>query len=107
MILGSFQVSAASSYTGKYWLKVNEQCNVVTAYKKIDGKWKPVEPCSAPSVQADYAKWHILYKGQVELGRTDQRRLRTVLHPHHRRYPVPFRLLYEKIRQVVPGNQTV
>ncbi len=42
MILGSFQVSAASSYTGKYWLKVNEQCNVVTAYKKIDGKWKPV-----------------------------------------------------------------
>ncbi len=35
MILGSFQVSAASSYTGKYWLKVNEQCNVVTAYKKL------------------------------------------------------------------------
>ncbi len=32
----------AGTYTGKYWLKVNEQQNVVTAYKKIDGKWKPI-----------------------------------------------------------------
>lgn len=32
----------ASTYTGKYWLKVNEQQNVITAYKKIDGKWKPI-----------------------------------------------------------------
>lgn len=49
MTAGSASVSAASSYTGKYWLKVNEQQNVVTAYKKIDGKWKPVRAmlCSA------------------------------------------------------------
>ena len=32
----------AGTYTGKYWLKVNEQQNVVTAYKKVDGKWKPI-----------------------------------------------------------------
>ncbi len=42
MILGSFSLCQGAAYTGKYWLKVNEQCNVVTAYKKIDGKWKPV-----------------------------------------------------------------
>ena len=32
--------SAASS--GKYWLKVNQKRNVITAYKNIGGKWKPV-----------------------------------------------------------------
>ncbi|MGN1383354.1 MAG: L,D-transpeptidase family protein [Eubacterium sp.] len=32
--------SAASS--GKYWLKVNQKRNVITAYKKTGGKWKPV-----------------------------------------------------------------
>lgn len=32
----------AATYTGRYWLKVNEQRNVITAYKKVDGKWKPV-----------------------------------------------------------------
>lgn len=32
---------SAGTYTGTYWLKVNEQRNVVTAYKKVDGKWKP------------------------------------------------------------------
>ncbi|MFC2662828.1 MAG: L,D-transpeptidase family protein [Eubacterium sp.] len=32
--------SAASS--GKYWLKVNQKRNVITAYEKIGGKWKPV-----------------------------------------------------------------
>ena len=32
---------SASTYNGTYWLKVNEQRNVVTAYKKVDGKWKP------------------------------------------------------------------
>lgn len=32
---------SAASYSGTYWLKVNEQRNVVTAYKKVDGKWKP------------------------------------------------------------------
>ncbi len=39
----------AASYNGKYWLKVNEQQNVVTAYKKTDGKWKPIRAmlCSA------------------------------------------------------------
>lgn len=42
LVLGSASVSDAATYTGKYWLKVNEQRNVVTAYKKIDGKWKPV-----------------------------------------------------------------
>ena len=39
----------AASYNGKYWLKVNEQQNVVTAYKKVDGRWKPIRAmlCSA------------------------------------------------------------
>lgn len=32
--------SAASS--GKYWLKVNQKRNVITAYKRTGGKWKPV-----------------------------------------------------------------
>lgn len=31
----------ASSYSGTWWLKVNTQCNVVTAYRREDGKWKP------------------------------------------------------------------
>lgn len=42
IVFGSVSFSDAATYTGKYWLKVNEQRNVVTAYKKIDGKWKPV-----------------------------------------------------------------
>lgn len=32
----------AATYTGKYWLKINEQRNVITAYKKVDGRWKPI-----------------------------------------------------------------
>lgn len=43
---GGLQLTAAdadaATYKGEYWLKVNEQRNVVTAYKKIDGKWKPI-----------------------------------------------------------------
>ena len=27
MILGSFSLCQGAAYTGKYWLKVNEQCN--------------------------------------------------------------------------------
>lgn len=46
LIISSLQITAAeadaAAYTGKYWLKVNQQQNVVTAYKKIDGKWKPI-----------------------------------------------------------------
>lgn len=42
IVFSTTSVSEASAYTGKYWLKVNEQQNVITAYKKIDGKWKPV-----------------------------------------------------------------
>lgn len=42
IVFGSVSISDAATYTGKYWLKVNEQRNVITAYKKIDGKWKPV-----------------------------------------------------------------
>lgn len=32
---------AASKSSGKYWVKVNAQANVVTVYKKVDKKWKP------------------------------------------------------------------
>lgn len=42
IVFSSVTISDAATYTGKYWLKVNEQRNVVTAYKKVDGKWKPV-----------------------------------------------------------------
>lgn len=38
----TISVSEAAVYTGKYWLKVNEQQNVVTAYKKTNGKWVAV-----------------------------------------------------------------
>ena len=33
VVSGSITVDAAS-YSGKYWVKVNEQCNVVTVYEK-------------------------------------------------------------------------
>lgn len=41
----------ASSYQGKYWLKVNDKQNVVTAYVRSNGKWKPVRAmrCSTGS----------------------------------------------------------
>ena len=42
MVMSSASISNGAAYTGRYWLKVNEQRNVVTAYKKVDGKWKPV-----------------------------------------------------------------
>lgn len=32
----------ANAYSGKYWLKINNQANVITAYKRTNGKWKPV-----------------------------------------------------------------
>ena len=32
----------AKSKKAQYWLKVNRQRGVTTAYKKVDGKWKPV-----------------------------------------------------------------
>ncbi|MGC2873943.1 L,D-transpeptidase [Ihubacter sp. mB4P-1] len=41
MVFTTTSTVSAGSYAGTYWLKVNEQRNVVTAYKKIDGKWKP------------------------------------------------------------------
>lgn len=42
MVMSTAAVSDAASYSGSYWLKVNEQRNVVTAYKRISGEWKPV-----------------------------------------------------------------
>lgn len=42
MLFSATSVAEASDYSGTWWLKVNKQCNVVTAYKKVDGKWKPV-----------------------------------------------------------------
>lgn len=41
VVSGSITVDAAS-YRGKYWVKVNEQCNVVTVYEKSGSKWKPI-----------------------------------------------------------------
>lgn len=38
---GCLTANAASS-NSKYWLKVNEECNVVTAYKNVKGEWKPI-----------------------------------------------------------------
>ena len=46
LLISCLQLTAAdaeaASYTGKYWLKVNEQQNVVTVYRKEDGKWTPI-----------------------------------------------------------------
>lgn len=42
MVMSTVVSSSAAGYSDKYWLKVNEQRNVITAYKQIDGKWKPV-----------------------------------------------------------------
>jgi len=33
----------ASAAGSSYWLKVNKKANVVTVYKKVSGKWKPVK----------------------------------------------------------------
>lgn len=41
-LLSAAVISDAAAYNGKYWVKVNAQANVVTVYKKSDGKWKPV-----------------------------------------------------------------
>ena len=42
-LIASGSITAdAASYSGKYWVKVNEQCNVVTVYEKSGGKWKPI-----------------------------------------------------------------
>ncbi len=38
---GALQADGAA-YSGKYWIKVNEKCNVVTVYQKSGSKWKPV-----------------------------------------------------------------
>ncbi len=35
IVFSSVSVSNAATYAGKYWLKVNEQRNVVTAYKRL------------------------------------------------------------------------
>lgn len=40
-IFTSTAVSFAET-SSKYWVKVNAQANVVTVYKKSDGKWKPL-----------------------------------------------------------------
>lgn len=36
-------IRAEAAYTGKYWIKVNKQANVVTVYQKKDGEWTPVK----------------------------------------------------------------
>ena len=42
-LIASGSITAdAASYSGKYWVKVNEQCNVVTVYEKSGTKWKPI-----------------------------------------------------------------
>lgn len=40
-VFASTSVASAGTSAGTYWLKVNTQRNVVTAYKKVDGKWTP------------------------------------------------------------------
>lgn len=42
MMAGSADFAEAGTYKGNWWLKVNTQCNVVTAYKRVDGEWEPV-----------------------------------------------------------------
>lgn len=45
MALALVALSATASHAaskGTYWLKINKQRNVITAYKKVSGKWKPV-----------------------------------------------------------------
>ena len=42
MMVGSADFAEAGTYQGTWWLKVNTQCNVVTAYKRVDGEWEPV-----------------------------------------------------------------
>lgn len=41
-VIGSADFAEAGTYKGTWWLKVNTQCNVVTAYKRVDGEWEPV-----------------------------------------------------------------
>lgn len=38
---------------GAYWLKINKQRNVITAYRNVNGKWKPVRAmlCTTGSVE--------------------------------------------------------
>lgn len=42
LIAAATAVSSAKTYKGKYWLKVNRKACVVTAYKRVNGKWKPI-----------------------------------------------------------------
>lgn len=42
MIVSGSLTADAASYSGKYWIKVNEQCNVVTVYQKNGTSWKPI-----------------------------------------------------------------
>ena len=43
LLLGaSVQKAHGAVYNGKYWLKVNKQASVITAYRRTGGRWKPV-----------------------------------------------------------------
>ena len=43
LLLGaSAQQAHGAVYNGKYWLKVNKQASVITAYRRTNGRWKPV-----------------------------------------------------------------
>ncbi len=69
IVFSSVSVSNAATYAGKYWLKVNEQRNVVTAYKKIDGKWKPVRGDALfYRIRRHHAKGDFLYTGKWRWG---------------------------------------
>lgn len=41
-LFAAYLEPASAATGGKYWLKVNQKRNVITAYKKTGGKWKPV-----------------------------------------------------------------
>ena len=42
LAMGQAGTAQAKAKKPQYWLKVNRQRGVTTAYKKVDGKWKPV-----------------------------------------------------------------
>ncbi|MGI6721444.1 MAG: L,D-transpeptidase [Anaerovoracaceae bacterium] len=58
--------SAQAKASTRYWLKVNKTRNVVTAYKRMNGRWKPIRAmlCSVgkPSTPTPGGTYHMGYK---------------------------------------------